>query len=635
MSTNVYGIGISGLKAAQLSLMVTGHNITNATTDGFHRQSTALAPRTPRYTGDGFIGQGVQNDNIVRVYDQFIDKQVMQAETQKSYFDRYEFQMNQIDEILTDPGTGLSPALQDFFKGVQEVTTRPESIPVRQDMLSNAAGLVGRLHLLDTRLSEIREGLNEQVISSVAEINSYAQQIADLNQKIIVAQSSSSGQAPNDLLDQRGVLIGELNKRVQVTVVEQDSGAANVYIGKGQSLVIGTDYAPLMARPDSDDPERLALFYDAPSGPDVVISPDLLSGGELGSLLNFRDEVLDPEQNRLGLIALGLAETFNAQHRLGQDLNGALGGDFFSIGALTAISSGSNTGTGRISLDVADVAALTAQDYRLSYDGAQYTLLNTDTNTSQTFATLPQTVDGLTISLSGVPLAGDVFELQPTRFAARNIDLAISDPRLIAAASPVRSTAASSNLGSANITAPAVLPTTTLNPNLTAPVTITFNNPPTTFNVTGTGTGNPVNQPYTSGSALSFNGWQLNLSGTPRAGDSFTVAANTSGISDNRNALELAGLQVDTVLLGGTASYQSAYSRIVNSVGNRTREMQINTQAQDTVVAQAKATRESVAGVNLDEEAANLMRFQSQYQAAAKVIQSAEQMLNTLLDIAR
>jgi len=640
MGSSVFNIGVSGLAAAQAGLLTTGHNISNASTPGFNRQQIVQSTNTPQFTGAGYFGQGTNVTTVQRVYNQFLASQTLSAQTRLSELNAYADQIRQVDGLLADPSAGLSTALNDFFRGVHEVAANPASIPARQSMLSMAQALVGRFQSVDNRLNEIRDGVDTQLASTVADINSYTTQIAALNQRIILAQAAGPGQPANDLLDQRDQLIAQLNQQVRVTTLTESDGSLSVFVGNGQAVVVGAQSYGLATMQSGEDASRMTVGITLASGGTAALPEAMLTGGTLGGLLAFRRESLDTAQNALGRIALGLAETFNAQHRLGQDLTGALGGNFFTAPAPQVITPNNppNGGTAAIGVAVASAANLTTSDYRLTANGGgNYTLVRLSDSTTVFSATaLPQTVDGLTISLaSGAANAGDSFLIQPTRAAAHDIAVALTDARSIAAAAPIRTAASNGNSGTGAIGAGSVNAPPPVNANLTQTVTITFNNPPTTFDVAGTGTGNPAGVAYTAGGSISYNGWTVQIGGTPAAGDVFTISANSAGVADNRNALLLAGLQTGKTLAGGTASYQSAYAQIVSDVGNKTREIQVTATAQESVVKQAEDAQQSLSGVNLDEEAANLLRYQQAYQASGKMIEIADKLFNTLLELGR
>ena len=635
MATSILSIGQSAIAAAQAGLNTTGHNIANASTPGYSRQVVIQGAALPQNFGFGFMGQGTQVSTIQRVYNEYLGVQVQSAQASKSGLDSYYTQIKQINNMLADPTAGLSPSLQDFFSGIQTLASNPSNISARQATLSSADALTGRFQSLAGQLNEISQGVNSQIQSSVNAINSYARQIAQLNDSIGKVQSAA-GQPPNDLLDQRDQLVLDLNKQIKATVVKQGDGSYNVFIGNGQPLVVGTTASKLVSVASTSDPSKTVVAYQSGNGSTVPLSESGLAGGQLGGLVEFRGKTLEPAQNALGRVAIGLASTINAQHSLGQDLNGNLGGALFTLASPVVYANSGNASSASVTASISDAGALTTSDYRLQYDGSQYTLTRLSDNTATTFApaALPQTVDGVTINVSTTPATGDSFLIRPTVNGASGIGVAISDPALLAAAAPIRATAASGNTGSGAIGAGSVNTPPPPNANLQQPVTITFTSA-TTYNVTGTGTGNPTGLTYTPGATISYNGWSTAISGTPAAGDSFTVASNTGGVGDSRNALLLGDLQTANTLGNGTTSYQGAYSQFVSQIGNKTRELEVTSSAAGNLLSQTTLSAQNESGVNLDEEAANLLRYQQAYQAAGKVMQIASQLFDVLLSIGR
>lgn len=640
MATGIFGIGLSGLNAAQAGLLTASHNISNAATPGYNRQQTVQATNLAELSGAGFIGQGVNVATVKRIYSEFLANQVVQAQTQASQLDSYYTQIKQLDNMLGDSNSGLSPALQSFFTAVDDVAANPAAVPSRQALLSGAQSLVSRFQALNQRLTEIREGINSQITSSVTTINSLAQQIARLNQSILSVQSVSGGQPANDLLDQRDALVAQLNEEISASVVKQSDGNYNVFIGNGQALVMGPQTLTLTTTASPTDPTRMMVGYSTGAGT-VLIPEASLQGGALGGYVAFRNGTLDAGQNALGRIAIGLAQTFNDQHRLGQDLNGALGGNFFSVPTPGVIPNSGNNPASTISASISSVSALTSSDYKFSFDGTNYTLTRLSDGTTSSTTTVPSgaaplTFQGISVTAATIN-AGESFLIQPTRNGARDLAVAITDTAKIAAAAPIRTNAALANTSTAAISAGSVNAPPPTNVNLQQPVTITFHSPyDGQFDVTGTGTGLPAtNQVYTTGADISFNGWTAQISGTPAAGDVFSVGPNNNGTADNRNALLLAGLRTSNTLLGGTASYQSAYGQLVSDIGNKTRELEVTSKAQANLVAQTEVAQQALSGVNLDEEAANLLRYQQAYQAAGKVMQIASTLFDTVLELGR
>lgn len=633
MASNILSIGQSALAAAQAGLSTAGHNIANAATPGYSRQVVVQNASTPQNFGYGFLGQGTEIATVKRIYSDFLGSQVRSTQTTKSGLDSYYAQIKQIDNMLADSSSGLSPVLQDFFKGVQDLAANPASVPSRQAALSSAETLAARFQALAGRLSEMQEGVNSQIRSSVDVINAYAKQIAQLNGAIEKAQGAANGNPPNDLLDQRDQLLMDLSKEIKATVVKQDDGSYNVFIGTGQPLVVGVQTFALQTAVSPTDPRRVEVAY-ATNGNPIALDEQSLSGGKLGGILEFRSQSLDAAQNALGRVAIGLASSFNAQHRLGQDLNGNLGEDFFTVAAPLVNASSANTGTASLTASISDVSALTASDYRLQYDGSNYKVTRLTDGKVTTFNTLSQTIDGVNFTLSGTPNPGDDFLIRPTADGAADFSVAISDTALIAAAAPIRTAATTTNTGSGKISAGVVNSPPPTDVNLQQPVTITFTSA-TTFDVTGTGTGNPTGVVYTPSANITYNGWTVQITGASASGDEFSIGPNTGGVGDNRNALLLGALQTSNMLAGGTTTYQGAFAQLVSSVGNKTRELEVTSNAEGKLLADSVQAQQAESGVNLDEEATSLLRYQQAYQAAGKVMQIASQMFDVLLSLGR
>ena len=652
MASGIYGIGISALNAAQVGMTTAEHNIANANTPGFSRQEVVVGTRPAQLTGAGFLGQGSDVTTVRRVYNEFLSGQVLGEQGQAAQLNTYYAQIQQIDNVLADPNAGLSSAIQDFFGAVNDVSNAPQSQPARQAMLGSANFLVTRFKSLDQRLTDINNSVNSQIRNSVTVVNSYANQIAALNGNIMKLQASS-GQPPNDLLDQRDQLILQLNVEIKATVVKQADGYYNVFVGNGQSLVVGTQAFTLAVQQSPSDQGKLDVAYNNFNGTQSPLQQGALQGGNLGGFLAFRDQTLAASQNSLGRVAMGIAGAFNQQHRLGQDLNGVLGGSFFAQPVPLVSGNTANTGTAVVSATVssaADAAALTGSDYVLKFNGGtSYTLTRLSDNLVTNYAAgLPATpVDGFTLASTAGAVAGDAYLIRPTANGARDIGVAVTDPAKIAAGAPIRTAATLANTGTGKISAGSVnLTPVTVNPahtstdlNLQQPVTITFTTP-ATFTVTGAVPAVVGAQAYASGADISYNGWTMQITGVPAANDTFTIGSNTNATSDSRNALLLAGLQVQNTLgapSGGipTTTFLGAYAQLVSDVGNKTRELQVTSMAQTSMAVESVKTQQSFSGVNLDEEAANLLRYQRAYQAAGKAIQIANSMFDTILNLGK
>jgi flagellar hook-associated protein 1 FlgK len=649
--SSLLSIGKSGLLAAQVGLSTTGNNITNANTPGYNRQVAIQGDTGTQYQGFGYVGSGTEIQAVRRYYDNFLATSLRNAESNQASLDTYNNQISQIDNLLADPTAGLSPALQDFFSGVQDATANPASAAARQSLLSNAQSLASRFQDMSARLTEISSGVNSQITSSVNEINSYATQIAAINNTI--AGLTTDQAAPNDLLDKRDQMLTELNKLVKLNVTPGDNNMLNVAFGTGQPLVIGNSAFQLATSNSPTDISRVTIGYQAGNGAFSELPDSVFTGGQLGGLVEFRDGAMDKAQNALGQVAASLATAFNAQHVLGQDQNGDLGTNFFNpINAYVGTNTrNSPASTAEVTATITDASALTASDYSVDYDGTNFNVTRKSdgkvTQINPFPQTAPQVIDGVAYSISGTPAAKDNFLVRPTYNAASSLSVAITDTTKIALAAPISTAAPTTNAGNGKISAGTV-DANYLTPGnqITSASTLTFDKASGTLSgfpagqdvtvtVNGTPTvypaGTPV--PYTDGANISFGGANFAISGTPADQDTFTIGPNTSGVGDSRNGALLAGLQTKNVMNNGTATFQTSYAQMVNFVGTKAREAQISSTAADASVKQATDAQQSVSGVNLDEEAANLLRYQQAYQASGKVMQVASQLFDTLLSI--
>lgn len=685
-SGDMLKVGVSGLQVFQRSLNTIGHNISNVNTEGYSRQRVNLTTRYPSPSGNGFIGNGVKSITTERLFSEHAAEQVRQRTATANFFDVFHEFSAQVDNLVADPDAGFSPALDEFFDSLQEISDDPASIPARNVFLTNANSMIDRFKTMDSWFDNLQDATNDKIKNEVSIINEIASSIADMNNDIIVATGVGGGQPPNDLLDTRDQLVDELSKHIGVSTVKSVDGSINVFMGQGQSLVLATRTMKLSGIGDPDDPENNVVGYiDPVSGLATDVSR-FLKGGELGGILEFRDSVLQPAINSLGRLALGISTTFNAQHIQGLDLNSNYGGDFFdgfnlipslipgnpNVIELTSAPSINNVSATTITVGLGDINSLTTDEYQLSFDGATYSLKNLTTNSVQPLtisAAGPpiefNTIDGMEIQLSAAPAITDVFNIRPTRNPSGQIHVAITDPNLIAAAHPLKTNASyQTNLGSASISEATISNINDVNFN--QPVRVVFSSSTggtvaDEFTIVDAGTGVPVAPtlvqlpplnppaalppgppyayPLTPGDplviGLEINGWQVQIDGEAFAGDDFVVEPNTTGVSDNRNALALGLLQGMGTMIGGNASFHDAYSEMVVLVGNETHQAEVSYEAQNALLIQAKGLKDALSGVNLDEEAANMLKFQQSYAAAAQVISTADQIFQTLINAVR
>lgn len=628
--TDILGIGVSALLANRTALDVAGQNIANVNTDGYSRQRVDLGARSGTSAGSRFTGAGVTVQDVQRLGNPFLFSRELGVAASVGRSSVFSDAAGRIDSLLSGSDTGLGTPLSSFFSSLSALSADPASTATRSGVLSTASALSSRFQLLQGQLDSDAQSINQQLSQGVSDINADARAIADLNQQIVQSKGSgggSSGQAPNELLDQRDQRVRALAQKLGVTTVAQDDGALDVFIANGPSLVLGSTSTALKTVPSEFDATRLEVV----DGSGGVIS-GTVGGGSLGGLLDTRRQLLDPASGQLGRLAVTLAGAVNAQQAQGVDQNGKAGQALFASLDGAAAASSKNGGSASVAVAIGDAGQLGSGDYTLRYDGGRWNLADAATgaavavNGSGTAAD-PLVADGMKLTVSGTPVSGDRFLVQPTRGAAGRLQLTTRDPAAIAAAVPIKAAAAVDNQGSGTISSGSVADAT--NAALTAPATIRFIDA-NTYSINGSGS-----YAYSAGSTIAANGWSVAISGTPAAGDSFSVGPTGANSSDNRNAILLAGIASKTLLDGGLDTLTTAHARLVGQVGALSQQASLQLTAQQTLQSQITTDRNASAGVNLDEEAADLVRFQQAYQAAAQVIAIAGNVFDSLLAATR
>lgn len=650
---DVFDNSISGLLAFRQAINTTSHNIANVNTEGYSRQRTELTARAPTAYGNGFVGSGVQVASVSRLFDQSRQTAVQTSSSEYERLKTLAEYSGRIDNLLGDQTAGLSPALQSFFDQVQGVANNPSSMAAKEALFSESENLASRLQFLNGQLDQIGATAEQQLHVQVNQINDLASGVAKLNQAIVAAQAGAGGQPANDLLDQRDNLVLKLSAMVSTKTVARENGGVDVFVGNGQTLVGGFTANQLQIVPGRNDKTVSEIGLSSGDGAPVNITSNL-QGGSLGGLLDFRRESLDPTIDRLGLLATSIAAAVNNQNRLGMQYAdgpvGQMGGDIFRIAQPEVVASEGTLGTpssGLALIDPNTVGNLTGASYRLSYDGSDWSLsnLNTAATTSISSST-PQIIDGLSIDVSKISgaVSGDSFLIHPTRDGAAAIDLALTRPGEIAAASPVRVSQASDTsgapqnkgtgqIGEVRVSSAASLP-------LSTPYVLSFDAANNRFLINGSTTTTIAYDPSLDSDGVTrslpgLGGVQFTLSDKPADGDQFVVENNSNALGDNRNILEL-GKLVDTGILdGGKTSLQQAYGNLVSDVGMTVSHANTHRDAQESVLNQAKAAQEAVSGVNLDEEAANLLKYQQAYQASAQAVAIANTLFDSLLAAVR
>lgn len=637
-------LGKSAMFANYAALQATGHNIANANTPGYSRQEVELATATGQFTGAGFFGKGVDVVSVRRTADAFLTRESQLAAAQASQdAARYE-QLQRLEKVFATGEQGLGYASGQLLNAFVDVANRPQDASARQVVLARAEELASRFRAANDQLDALGAGVRQDVSTSVGTVNGLAQRVAELNQRIAVAQGS--GQPPNDLLDQRDELVKQISGFLQVTTIQADDGSLGLFIGGGQRLVLGNQALQLRAVPDDFDPQRVGIAL-MESGSARVLQADALGGGSIAGLLVFQDEDLSAARASIGQMASAIAGRLNDQQALGLDMRSppGTGAPLFALGAPRVLPAAGNSASPGPSIAVTDVTQLQASDYELRNDVAPGTYLLTRLSDGLQRTVVPgEVVDGFRVDVGApAPAATDRYLLQPASQAAGAMRRALDDARGIAAAAPVAATTGTSNTGTMSVaglrvTDPAI------DPALTATVRFTdgFGNydwelrdAANTLVASGGAT-------WQAGTPIGINGFELSLAGVPAAGDTVAVAATPYPASNNGNALALLGLRDERMVgaqdLGnGTLvpglTITDAYASAMAAVGVKVQSAGAQSRISQAVSSNAEALRADASGVNLDEEAARLIQYQQGYQAAAKVMQVAQSVFETLLQM--
>jgi len=624
--SSVLSTGTSALLAFQRALATTSHNVANIKTPGYSRQKVDFATANPQNYGYGDVGNGTRITDVRRVADQLAISRLLDGSGELARLKQLSTMADRVDAMFSDASTNVAGVWSNFFDSVSGLSSNASGSADRQNVLDSGKTLANRFQQLNTQLNNLNGEVNNGLIAGATEINRLAQEIAQLNGSI----GSNAATAAPDLLDRRDQLIANLVGYTGGNAVMQDGGIMNVYTAGGQALVVGTTASKVTTVTDPYQPERLQLALES-QGQKITIDGKTL-GGQIGGLLEFRNTVLTPAQAELGKLAIGMASSFNDVHRQGADLYGNMGGGFFTIGNPRITANSSNTGTASMSASFGDLAKLDGQNIVMKFDGTQWQATRADTGatipmTGTGTAADPLVLNGVSLVMSGTPAKDDRFLLQPTAGVAGSMEVAITDTSRIAAAAPIKGSAAMANTGTGKLTGVKV--TDAGNPALRNPAAIVFTSA-TEYTIDGIGPNT-----YTAGQTITANGWSFVLDGAPKQGDTFNIGPTPAGSSDNSNALLLAKVEDAKTFNAGTVTLNGALGGLTTQVGAAARSAEYSLQAQQVITDQAQAARDSISGVNLDEEAADMLRLQQAYQAASQLISTADTMFQTILGAVR
>ncbi|BDF95031.1 flagellar hook-associated protein FlgK [Pseudoalteromonas sp. KAN5] len=687
MSFNLYDIASSGIYSSSQLLQTASKNIANVNTEGYVRERTEFSTMI-----DNQVGRG----ETYRLLNEFAQKQLNRDTSSKTFFDQFVTEANRVDTLFSEESNSLSTGINSFFSNIQESLNQPSSSVARSLVMTDAQNLIDQMDRLSGIVVDQQSVVNEQLEIFSDEANNLIQNISDLNNKIAAVDGTSQESGSSSLYNERDKAIRDLSELIDVETLDGPNGSKQVYMGTGQALVMENGTFNLFSMTGDPDPNFKQLKLDVNGGKAVPLELDVDKlKGKIGGLLAFRDDILIPAQNQLGQMGLALADTFNQQNHLGMDADGNLGGDIFNIPEVQAFAYQANTGNGSMTatVEAGKGNELPASDFIVKYSDTNeveiYPIDNKgemikDANGNNLFTTASvdpatgkvnsQNNTGLdlfglelTLDVSSTPNIDDQFMVKLNSQASTSLELATNRPEDIALASPVRTANDINNTGAASISAGTVSDVSnfTDTPSLqlsTGSLTLTKSaeNPDMYTLSDGTNTTDPfaidssgknvIQQAETAGvldDITTFSaeeiGFDFNIEGTPALGDSFTIEANADGFDDNRNGQLLSDIQNSNIVrqnVVGNASnnhktLNQSYTGLVSDIGVITHQAQTSGAAFTALAEQSEAWYESLSGVNLDEEAANLLRFQQSYAASAQVLSTARSIFDTLLSAAR
>lgn len=648
-------IGSRAMAANYAALQTTGHNIANAGVEGYSRQRVETATASARGTAGGFIGGGVDVQTVTRAHDQFLTREAANAKALAAMDASRLESLKRLEEVFRPGEQGIGHAANDFLNAMVDMASRPADLVARQVVLSRAATAAERIRAAGTQLDGLQQDVSTSVSQSVARANELARGVAELNVRI---QSAGQAQPPNDLLDERDRLVSQLSEIVQVKTIPSSDGSLSVFFAGGTALVNGSRRVELQAVTDPEDPMRVALQISDGGNTRAIDAADL-GGGSVAGWMRFQGDDLQQARASLGQMAVALAGVVNEQQARGLDLRqpAGRGAALFDVPAplvqpaQTNGRDASGSFLASVRMDVVDPRLLQASDYALRADpDAAGSWIVERLSDGVTFEGLTSgsEFDGLRLEFGvPAPATGDRFLLQSVSRAAGGIRLAVQDPRALAAASLLAAVPDQDNQGTASVSSLRVTDTQ-MSATLDAHVAYAGNG---VFELRDRASGNLLaSAAWTSGQPLAWNvddpaltGFELVIDGEPATGDVFSLARPAPVASDNANALALAELR-DGRLFGMVADAQGqlqggstlteAWTAILSRSGVQVQAAESAAEISQGVADDAEGRRAARSGVNLDEEAARLIQYQQSYQAAAKVLQVAQAVFDTLLQTA-
>ncbi|NLQ17522.1 flagellar hook-associated protein FlgK [Marinomonas sp. M1K-6] len=658
MGSNLYSIGLSGLHSSNARINTTGQNTANVDTEGYSRQRTD--------TSSSPVGGVVLRDTS-RLVDKFVSAQVRADTSDFSYHDAYHSLMSMSDSLLAEDSVSLTGYLDKAFSALQAANNDPTSSSLRQLAHSSLNNLVEQYKTLSGLVQNQANLVDEQLSSSLTDINAITTKISDLNGKILREEGLSISPA-NELRDQQELLAKDLSKYLDINAQFNDKGLMTIQLRNGQPLVMDQNPTELKVVQNPLSPKKIDLVVSF-GDYSVGLKTDSL-GGSIGGLVDFRSEFSEYADRTLGQHAIAIADAMNTQNAKGLDANGDFGRDLFSLGKIEIYSSKDNIhklSNLSVKVSTGESAKLTTNTYEFNrtdddrFAITQYDLNGKAVGQSTVFDLSSMTPNangyykieelGLDIRVSDLSAIDqdDVFRFTPSAGAAAGLSLHAKNGDALALSSPVGTTTHSENLSDAKMSVSSVTNTRSdtsafasdgsLYPS--APHKIYFTSPSSYVVQDASGTEiasvNNVLQ-YTDlleqAGLAKEAGFDVSVSSMPQQGDEFSISTDNIGPSDNFNGLALINLQNQS-LVEGKASLTKAFAGFIAQVGTKTAESAGHAKSSEVIMNDSVNRRDRLSAVSLDEEAVNLLKYQQSYSASAQVITAARTTFETLLGIMR
>ncbi|HEU4685420.1 MAG TPA: flagellar hook-associated protein FlgK [Nitrospira sp.] len=674
MSLNgLFDIARSALAASQTVITVTGHNIANVNTEGYSRQDTVLTERPPLNGQPGMMGTGVQATQIRRVIDQFVNRQLTDVQQSLGNLNSTRDQLAQVQQLFNSTtDQDINTKLNDFFAGLQDVAANPADSTPRSVLLQRASTLAATLNQDATALATQRLNLNQQIQQTVNEINTYAKQIADLNDRIVSAEAT--GQNANDLRDQRDLVLNKLAQDIDVSTIESSTGSLSVFAARGQMLVQGNTTRALATVPSLDNDGLFDVGYNT-GGTRALSISSLITNGRLKGLLDVRDAIIPAVQQSFDRIAATLVNEVNQLHRQGYGLDGSTGLDFFAPLTVTSAAGEANQGSANIAgATVAANSLLTLHDYEIRFSSpTAYAIVDTTTGstikgnyvgtaisppTSEApIAIVTGTNDTLTLSVDGVA-SGTITvpgAVVPGQAYSSGASLAKALENAVNADAALQAAGRSVTVSYDGTTNRFVL--TSNSGGSPSSVVVTGGTARAALGLSA-GISTAATGTYTATQTLAFDGLSVSLAGTPAANDVFRVnsyakAATSIAVAlsngmqvaasstlqgrpgDNGQILAMVDLQQRQFAGLNAATFNDAYSNTAATVGLAAQTAAQQLEGQNVLQDQINTFRSQVSGVSIDDELVNLLKFQRGFEAASRLIAVTDDMIQTLLSLSQ